>query len=46
MQYLYTSNCVVADVSDFKYRDIKMFLLRRGSELQILVNKIQYVMKI
>ena len=30
--------CACVDISDFKYRDAKMFLLKRGSELQNLVS--------
>ena len=42
----YLRSCACADVSDFKYWDVKTFLLRLGSELQNLVKKFQSVMKI
>ena len=32
--------CACADVLNFKYRDIKIFLLKLGSELQNLIKKI------
>ena len=32
--------CACADVLNFKYRDLKMFLLKLGSELQNLIKKI------
>ena len=35
-----------ADVLNFKDRDLKMFLLKLGSELQNLIKKIQSVLKI
>ena len=34
-----------ADVSNFKYSDAKLFVLKRGSELQSLVKKFQSAMK-
>ena len=38
--------CACADVLNFKYRDLEMFLLKLGSELQNLIKKIQSVLKI
>ena len=38
--------CACADVSNFKYRDVKMFLLKLGSELPNLDIKFQPVLKI
>ena len=35
-----------ADVLNFKYRELKMFLLKLGSEIQNLVKKFQSVLKI
>ena len=35
-----------ADVLNFQYRDLKMFLLKLGSELQNLIKKFQPVLKI
>ena len=32
-------SCASADVSDFKYKDVKMFLLKLGPELKNLVKK-------
>ena len=37
--------CACADVLDFKYSDLKMFLLILGSELQNLIKKFQPVLK-
>ena len=37
--------CTCADVLNFKYRDLKMFLLKLGSELQNLMKKSQSVLK-
>ena len=31
--------CACADVSDFKFRDLKMFLFKLGTELQNLIKK-------
>ena len=31
--------CAFADVSDFKCRDLKMFLFKLGTELQKLIKK-------
>ena len=39
-------SCTCADVSDFKYRDIKLFLLKREWELKYLVKKFQSTIKI
>ena len=39
-------SCACADVLDFKYRDVKMFLLKLWSELQSLVKIFQSAMKI
>ena len=33
--------CAWADVLNFKYRDLKMFLLKLGLELQNLIKKFQ-----
>ena len=37
--------CACADVLNFKYRDVKIFLLKLGSELQNLIKKFQSVLK-
>ena len=39
-------SCACAGVSNFKYRDVKTFLLKLGSELQNRVKKFQSSMKI
>ena len=41
-----TLSCACAYVSDFNYKDVKMFLLKFGQELQNLVEKFQSPMKI
>ena len=38
--------CACADVLDFKYKNLKIFLLQLGSELQNLIKKFQPVLKI
>ena len=38
--------CACADVLNFNYRDLKMFILKLGSEMQNLVKKFQSVLKI
>ena len=38
--------CACADALNFKYRDLKMFLLKLGSELQHLIKKFQPILKI
>ena len=37
--------CTRVDVLNFKYRDLKMFLLELGSELQNLIEKFESVLK-
>ena len=37
--------CTWVDVLNFKYRDLKMFLLELGSELQNLIKKFESVLK-
>ena len=39
-------SCACADVSDFKYRDVKLFLLKLGAKLQNLVKKFLPAIKI
>ena len=38
--------CAFADGLNFKYNDLKMFLLKLGSELQNFIKKFQSVLKI
>ena len=38
--------CACADVSNFKYRNLKMFLVKLESELQNLIKKLQPALKI
>ena len=38
--------CICADVFNFKHKNLKMFLLKLGSELQYLIKKFQPVLKI
>ena len=38
--------CACADGLDFKYSNLKMFLLKLGSELQYFIKKFQFVLKI
>ena len=46
INYWITAICVCTLISNFKYRSVKMFLLKIGSELPNLVKKFQTFLKI
>ena len=38
--------CACADILSFKYRNVEIFLLKLGSELQSLIRKFRFALKI